>query len=29
MEDGRVTTFVDGTYKNYERAELGGRWRPE
>jgi hypothetical protein len=28
-EDGRVTTFVDGTYKDYEREELGGRWRPE
>jgi hypothetical protein len=28
-EDGRVTTFVDGTYRDYQRAELGGRWRPE
>jgi hypothetical protein len=26
-EDGRVTTFLDGTYKDYERHELGGRWR--
>jgi hypothetical protein len=28
-EDGRVTTFLDGTYKDYQRDELGGRWRPE
>ena len=28
-EDGRVTTFLDGTYQDYDREELGGRWRPE
>ena len=28
-EDGRVTVFEDGSYKDYERDELGGRWRPE
>lgn len=28
-EDGRVTVFEDGTYEDYERDELGGRWRPE
>ena len=27
-EDGRVTTFLDGSYRDYERDELGGRWRP-
>lgn len=27
-EDGRVTTFRDGTYKDYPRVEIGGRWRP-
>jgi DNA integrity scanning protein DisA with diadenylate cyclase activity len=27
-EDGRVTTFLDGNYRDYERDELGGRWRP-
>jgi hypothetical protein len=27
-ENGRVTTFLDGTYRDYERDELGGRWRP-
>jgi hypothetical protein len=27
-EDGRVTTFLDGTYQDYPRDELGGRWRP-
>ena len=27
-EDGRVTTFLDGEYRDYERRELGGRWRP-
>lgn len=26
-ETGRVTTFLDGAYKDYERDELGGRWR--
>ncbi len=28
-EDGRVTTFLDGTYRDYPRREIGGRWRPE
>ena len=28
-EDGRVTTFLDGTYQDYPRDEVGGRWRPE
>lgn len=28
-EDGRVTTFLDGTYRDYPREEIGGRWRPE
>ena len=28
-EDGRVTTFLDGTYQDYPREEVGGRWRPE
>ena len=27
-EDGRVTTFLDGTYQDYPRGEIGGRWRP-
>jgi hypothetical protein len=28
-EDGRVTTFLDGSYQDYPRSEIGGRWRPE
>lgn len=28
-ENGRVTTFLDGTYRDYPRDEIGGRWRPE
>jgi hypothetical protein len=28
-EDGRVTTFLDGTYQDYPRPDIGGRWRPE
>ncbi|SFR31065.1 MULTISPECIES: diadenylate cyclase [Halorubrum] len=28
-EDGRVTTFLDGTYQDYPRDDIGGRWRPE
>jgi hypothetical protein len=28
-EDGRVTTFLDGTYKDYPREDIGGRWRPD
>jgi diadenylate cyclase len=27
-EDGRVTTFLNGTYQDYPREEIGGRWRP-
>ena len=27
-EDGRVTTYLDGTYQDYPRGEIGGRWRP-
>jgi len=27
-EDGRVTTFLDGTYQDYPHEEIGGRWRP-
>jgi len=28
-EDGRVTTYLDGTFQDYPREEIGGRWRPE
>ena len=28
-EDGRVTTFLDGTYQDYPREAIGGRWRPD
>lgn len=28
-EDGRVTTFLNGTYQDYPREAIGGRWRPE
>lgn len=28
-EDGRVTTYLDGTYQDYPREEIGGRWRPD
>jgi hypothetical protein len=28
-EDGRVTTFLDGSFQDYPREEIGGRWRPE
>lgn len=28
-EDNRVTTFIDGNYRDYAREEIGGRWRPE
>ena len=28
-EDGRVTTYLNGTYQDYPRDEIGGRWRPE
>ena len=27
-EDGRVTSFRNGTYQDYPRDEIGGRWRP-
>jgi hypothetical protein len=27
-EDGRVTTYLNGTYQDYPREEIGGRWRP-
>jgi hypothetical protein len=28
-ENGRVTSFIDGTYQDYPREEIGGRWRPD
>ena len=28
-EDGRVTTFLNGTYQDYPREAIGGRWRPD
>jgi diadenylate cyclase len=28
-EDGRVTTFLNGNYRDYPRDKIGGRWRPE
>jgi CBS domain-containing protein len=28
-ENGRVSVFRDGAYEDYERNELGGRWRPD
>ncbi len=28
-EDGRVTTYLNGTYQDYPRDEIGGRWRPD
>ena len=28
-EDGRVTTYLDGTYQDYPREGIGGRWRPD
>jgi hypothetical protein len=28
-EDGRVTTFLNGTYQDYPREDIGGRWRPD
>ena len=27
-ENGRVTTFLNGTYQDYPREDIGGRWRP-
>ncbi len=26
-EDGRVSTFIGGTFQDYPREEIGGRWR--
>lgn len=28
-ENGRVTTYLDGTYQDYPYGEIGGRWRPD
>ncbi len=28
-ENGRVTTYLDGTHQDYPRDEIGGRWRPD
>lgn len=28
-ETGRVTTFLNGSYQDYPREEIGGRWRPD
>ena len=28
-ENGRVTTYHDGNYRDYEREDLSGRWRPD
>jgi hypothetical protein len=28
-EDGRVTTFLNGSFQDYPREEIGGRWRPK
>jgi diadenylate cyclase len=28
-ENGRVTTYLDGTYQDYPSEEIGGRWRPD
>ncbi len=28
-ENGRVTSFLEGTYQDYPREEIGGRWRPD
>lgn len=27
-ENGRMSIFEDGDYEDYQRAELGGVWRP-
>jgi len=27
-ETGRVTTFLEGFYRDYTREQIGGRWRP-
>lgn len=28
-ENGRVTTYLNGTYQDYPPEEIGGRWRPD
>ncbi len=28
-ENGRVTTYLNGTYQDYPRGDIGGRWRPD
>ena len=28
-ENGRVTSYLNGTYQDYPRSEIGGRWRPD
>lgn len=28
-ENGRVTSFRNGTYQDFPRSEIGGRWRPD
>jgi diadenylate cyclase len=28
-EDGRVTSFLNGSYQDYPREDIGGRWRPQ
>ena len=27
-KNGRVTTYINGTYQDYPHDEIGGRWRP-
>ena len=27
--DGRITTYLDGTYQDYPREAIGGRWRAD
>jgi len=28
-ENGRVSSFLDGTFEDYPRNDIGGRWRPD
>lgn len=28
-ENGRVTTYLNGTFQDYPRSDIGGRWRPD
>jgi diadenylate cyclase len=28
-ENGRVTSFLNGSYQDYPRKDIGGRWRPQ